>query len=174
MEILCRSTTLVSPDRDLVGDQRQARRNAREAFHSTGAGLGGATLDRSVAPRSQALTNARRGVMRTVQFTRELAQPITLFDSDRAVAVPLGDGFGEAHVYWIHIAAGGCIGAHPAGFGQLFLVIAGSGWIAGADGVRVAVSAGQGAHIERGEYHSKGSESGLAAIMVQVGDLTPR
>ena len=74
--------------------------------------------------------------MRTVRFTRELAQPITLFDSTGAASVPLGDGSGEAHVYWIHIEAGGCIGAHPAGFGQLFLVVAGSGWVAGADGVR--------------------------------------
>jgi hypothetical protein len=112
--------------------------------------------------------------MRIVKYTRELAQPITLFDSTGAMSVPLGDGVGEAHIYWVHIEAGGCIGAHPAGFGQLFLVVAGSGWVAGADGVRVAVSAGQGAYFERGEYHSKGSEAGLAAIMVQVADLTPR
>jgi hypothetical protein len=77
-------------------------------------------------------------------------------------------------VHWVHIQAGGCIGAHQAGFGQLFLVVAGSGWVAGADGVRVAVNTGQGAYFERGENHSKGSESGLAAIMVQVADLTPR
>jgi hypothetical protein len=120
------------------------------------------------------LTNLKRGDMRTVRFTRELAQPITLFDSTGAASVPLGDGSGEAHVYWIHIEAGGCIGAHPAGFGQLFLVVAGSGWVAGADGVRIEVSAGQGAYIERGEYHSKGSESGLAALMVQVANLKPR
>src|ERR1700752_4245036 len=112
--------------------------------------------------------------MRTVEFNRALAQPITLFDSTGASSVPLGDGSGEAHVYCVHIDAGGRIGPHPAGFGQLFLVVAGSGWVAGADGVRVALRVGQGAFFERGDYHSKGSETGMAAIMVQVGELALR
>ena len=112
--------------------------------------------------------------MRTVRFTRDRAQPITLFDSQGAFSVPLGDGSGEAHVYCVHLEAGGCIGAHPAGFGQLFLVMEGSGWAAGADGVRVALPAGHGALIERGEVPSKGSERGMTAIMVQVAELTAR
>jgi len=112
--------------------------------------------------------------MRVVQFTRDRAHPITLFDSAGAFSVPLGDGSGEAHAYCVHIEAGGCIGEHPAGFGQLFLVVEGSGWAAGADGARVALQAGQGALFERGERHSKGSEHGMTAIMIQVAELTPR
>jgi quercetin dioxygenase-like cupin family protein len=112
--------------------------------------------------------------MRTLRFTRPLAQPITLFDSTGASSVPLGDGSGEAHIYCVHIEAGGSIGEHPAGFFQLFLVVAGSGWVAGADGVQVRLSVGEGAFLERGEIHSKGSETGMAAIMVQIAELAPR
>jgi hypothetical protein len=37
----------------------------------------------------------------------------------------------------------------------------------------VPLSEGEAAFIERGEVHSKGSETGLTALMVQVRDLTP-
>ena len=111
--------------------------------------------------------------MRIVEFLRETAQPITLFDSSGAFSVRLADGSGQAHVYCVHVEPGGCIGAHNAGFGQLFLVVAGAGWAAGADGVRVALRAGQGAFFERGELHSKGSDEGMTVIMVQVGELLP-
>ena len=75
--------------------------------------------------------------MRVIEFSREHARPIELFDSVAASAVHLGDGAGEAHVYCLHFEAGGVIGAHVAGFGQLLLVVAGEGWAAGADGRRV-------------------------------------
>jgi quercetin dioxygenase-like cupin family protein len=112
--------------------------------------------------------------MRKLHFARERGEPITLFDSQGAISVPLADGSGEAHVYCVYVEAGGCIGRHVAGFGQLFLVIEGSGWASGADGVRVALRAGEGAYFARGERHSKGSEEGMTAIMVQVGEMVPR
>jgi len=111
--------------------------------------------------------------MRPVDFSRDRAEPITEFGSAAATSVPLGSGEGEAHVYCVHFEPGGVIGPHPAGFGQLFLAIAGEGWAAGADGVRVSLAAGRGVYIERGERHSKGSDSGMTAIMVQVERLEP-
>ena len=101
------------------------------------------------------------------------ASPISEYESDGAHALPLGNGRGEGHVYRIRIAPGGAIGPHEAGFGQLFLVIDGSGWISGGNGVRQPLAAGQGAFIARGEVHAKGSDTGLTAIMVQLTDLTP-
>jgi quercetin dioxygenase-like cupin family protein len=112
--------------------------------------------------------------MRVVDFSRERGEPIERFESVAAQSVHVGDGEGEAHVYAVHFDAGGSIGRHPAGFGQLFLVTAGSGWVAGEDGTRVELAAGQGAYIARGETHSKGSEAGMSAIMVQVHDLQVR
>ena len=109
--------------------------------------------------------------MRVIEFSRGQSQPIELFRSVSAASVHLGDGAGEAHVYCLYFGPGGEIGEHRTGFGQLLLVIEGQGWAAGADGRRVALSTGQGVFFERGEVHAKGSETGMAAIMVQVAEL---
>jgi quercetin dioxygenase-like cupin family protein len=109
--------------------------------------------------------------MRVVNFSREHARPIELFDSVAASAVHLCDGAGEAHVYCLHFEAGGVIGEHVAGFDQLLLIVAGEGWAAGASGRRVNLSAGQGVFFARGETHSKGSETGMTAVMVQVSEI---
>lgn len=52
--------------------------------------------------------------------------------------------------------------------GQLFVPLEGSAWVSGSDGVRQSVRPGQIACVEVGEMHSKGSEGGLTALMVQV------
>lgn len=111
--------------------------------------------------------------MHVIDFAPDRATPITEYGSRAASAQPLGDGRGEAHVYAVHIAAGGEIGLHPAGFGQLFCVIAGAGWVAGADGIRHEIHEGQAAVIARGEKHAKGSATGLSAVMIQIAELAP-
>src|SRR5690242_5467803 len=111
--------------------------------------------------------------MYVIDFGASHAAPITEYASRGASALPLADGTGESHVYALHFSAGGEIGPHPAGFGQLFLVIRGDAWVTGRDGVRRTVSAGKGAVIARGEVHAKGSETGCTAIMIQVADLAP-
>jgi quercetin dioxygenase-like cupin family protein len=112
--------------------------------------------------------------MKVVEFSSSQAQPIELFNSVSTASLPLGDGRGETHVHCVFFDAGGKIGEHPTGFAQLFLVIEGSGWAMGADGVRVELRAGQGVYFERGENHSKGSETGMTAIMVQVSEMESR
>jgi quercetin dioxygenase-like cupin family protein len=109
--------------------------------------------------------------MQLLDFTPGHEAPISVYESERAYALPLGEGRGEGHVYCIRIEPGGFIGPHEAGFGQLFLVVAGSGWVSGADGVQRPLGAGRGAFIARGEVHAKGSDTGLTAIMVQLTDL---
>ena len=106
--------------------------------------------------------------IRIVEFTAETSEPIESFSSILASAVPLARGVGESHVYAVHIEPGGEIGAHPAGFDQLFLIVQGSGWVAGSDGVRHSLAALQGAFVPKGETHAKGSEAGMVAIMVQA------
>jgi quercetin dioxygenase-like cupin family protein len=96
---------------------------------------------------------------------------ISAYESQGAYALQLGQGQGQGYVYCIRIDPGGSIGPHEAGFGQLFLAVAGSGWVSGSDDVRRALSVGQGAFIARGEVHAKGSDTGLTAIMVQLTDL---
>jgi quercetin dioxygenase-like cupin family protein len=108
-----------------------------------------------------------------LDFSAKRAEPIEHFESLGASSVPLGDGHGEAHVYCVRFEPGGRIGQHPAGFGQLFLVVEGAGWVSGHDGARVELAAGQGAYFSRGELHAKGSEVGMTAIMIQIRDLDP-
>ena len=44
------------------------------------------------------------------------------YSSQNASSARLVDGFGEAHAYMLRFAAGGMIGRHEAGFGQLLIV----------------------------------------------------
>ena len=110
--------------------------------------------------------------IRIVDFTSNSALPITQFSSSGASSVELAHGVGESHAYAVHFVPGGVIGPHPAGYDQLFLVVHGSGWIAGADGVRLELGANHGAFVPKGELHSKGSEGGLLALMVQASAFT--
>jgi hypothetical protein len=57
----------------------------------------------------------------------------------------IASGDGDVTLTCLALRPGGTIGTHPTTGDQLFLVIAGSGWVAGADGIRHPVQAGQGA-----------------------------
>ena len=111
--------------------------------------------------------------MLLLDFTPGHEAPISVYDSRGAHALSLGEGRGQGHIYWIRIDPGGVIGRHEAGFGQLFLVVDGSGWVSGDDGLPRPLSAGMGAFFARGEVHAKGSDTGLTAIMVQLTELAP-
>jgi quercetin dioxygenase-like cupin family protein len=101
-------------------------------------------------------------------MTPDQAREIRAFASRDASAVDLAHGRSESHVYVVHVAAGGEIGPHRAGFDQLFLVVQGVGWAAGDDGVRHALAPLEGAFIAKGAIHSKGSDTGMVAVMVQA------
>lgn len=98
-------------------------------------------------------------------------QLIHAHGSSAARSAEVASGGGEAHIHAVQIEAGGLIGPHEAGFGQLFLVVSGVGWAAGADRERRTLEAGQAAFIRRGEVHSKGADSDLLAVILQVRDL---
>ena len=77
----------------------------------------------------------------------------------------------DAHVVVIDIEAGGVVARHPAAVSQLFAVLRGSGWVAGADGVRVPIGAGEAVLWEAGEEHESGSDEGLSALVVEAAAL---
>ncbi|MFR9724806.1 cupin [Streptomyces sp. MS19] len=85
-----------------------------------------------------------------------------------ATRVATADG-GPVSATCLSVAPGGTVGAHPATAPQVFLVVAGDGWVAGEDGRRVPVAAGTGVRWEAGETHSSGSEggAGLTAIVLE-------
>jgi len=96
---------------------------------------------------------------------------IVEFASRDAVSAHLAVGSGDSHAHIIEFRPGGSIGRHEAGFGQLFAVLTGSGWVSGDDECRVEVDAGDVVYFERGEWHAKGSDSGMRALVVQIRDL---
>lgn len=112
--------------------------------------------------------------MKILQLDASLAERIGSrpYEVRLASSIKIAEGAGEAHAYVLYFEPGGEIGPHEAGFGQIFLPLTGSGWVAGDDGERVALLEGQAALFRRGESHSKGSETGMTAMMVQVRDLT--
>jgi len=110
--------------------------------------------------------------MHLLEFSAVRALPIAEYQSHGASAHLLADGAGESHVYAVHLEPGGEIGPHPAGFGQLFLVVSGDAWVEGNDGARHVVHSGHGAFIGRGETHAKGSVHGCTAIMIQIAELS--
>jgi quercetin dioxygenase-like cupin family protein len=111
--------------------------------------------------------------MRIIYFPRDHARPIDLFDAVAASNVHLASGRGDAHVYCLYFGPGSSIGAHPAGYAQMFLIVEGEGWVADSDGTRTPIVAGQGAYFSPGEVHSKGSDAGMTVIMVQTDELEP-
>ena len=87
----------------------------------------------------------------------------------RATRVAAGTGRGG--LTCLAVGPGGVIGRHPATGAQLFLVIAGQGWVAGPDGSRVPISAGWGVRWDAGEIHTSGTEAGLTALAVEGSPL---
>jgi quercetin dioxygenase-like cupin family protein len=106
--------------------------------------------------------------MELIDFSSTKADPIERFESVSASRVVIGGTSNGSRIYCLYFGPDGIIGAHPTGFCQFFLVVEGSGWVSGADGNRIALKAGQGMRLEKGEMHSKGSDTGMTAIMIQM------
>jgi quercetin dioxygenase-like cupin family protein len=93
---------------------------------------------------------------------------VTEIESQGAEATEVARGQGEAHVHILRIEAGGAIGPHEAGFGQLYVIVSGRGWVAGPDAKRIPIAAGEAACIRKGEVHAKGADEAVVALVVQV------
>ncbi|MDH6138037.1 quercetin dioxygenase-like cupin family protein [Kitasatospora sp. GP30] len=89
-----------------------------------------------------------------------------------ATRVATGGEDGAVHLTCLTIEPGGAIGTHPAPCDQLFLVIAGEGWVSGPDGVPHPITAGTGVLWSAGEQHTSGSDTGLTALALEGAGLT--
>lgn len=87
-------------------------------------------------------------------------------------AASIAFGLGEAHVRVLRMEAGGEVGEHETGSGQLLVPIDGSGWVR-EGGDQRTVEVGSAAYLPRGVIHAKGSErlSSLSAVARPLGQL---
>lgn len=109
--------------------------------------------------------------MRVIDLQAFSTAPILDYQSAAAASALIGHGTGNSHIHWLRFEPGGIVGPHPAGVGQLLIPFEGRGWAAGPDGTRQPISPGQVAFFAPGEVHSKGSEAGMSAFMIQVSTL---
>jgi quercetin dioxygenase-like cupin family protein len=104
--------------------------------------------------------------LRRVELTGE--REIGRFESVAARVRQLAP---EAHVVVIEIGAGGTVGRHPADGQQLFLVVRGTGWVAGGERRREEINAGEGVIWDAGEEHESGSDGGMIALVVEADSI---
>lgn len=110
--------------------------------------------------------------MKIYRFDPAVGRPITQFDSNFIMAQIIrvagrDAGHGEIQVGCMHIPAGGRVGYHQATAPQLFLVVAGEGWVRGEAETRLLVQAFEAAFWNGGEWHESGSETGMTAIVIE-------
>ncbi len=75
---------------------------------------------------------------------------------------------GDGALTFLSLAAGGHLGRHPAPVMQLYCIVDGAGWVAGDDGARVPVAAGDAALWPAGEEHESGTDTGMAVAVLEV------
>lgn len=112
--------------------------------------------------------------MRIVHFDRGRGADVLRHGSSGVRGVPLARSteLGRYAVTVLHVEPDGVVGRHPAPLDQLFTVVAGHGWVAGADGARVDVSVGQAVVLDAGEVHEAGSAEGMTVVVVEADDLS--
>ena len=102
-----------------------------------------------------------------IDLDDERSSPVTQFSSRGVSSQPLADGAGEAHAYHLAFEPNGEIGPHPTGFAQLLIPLTGEGWVADGSGQRHPINPRRFAWFDKGEMHSKGSNTGMTALMLQ-------
>ena len=104
--------------------------------------------------------------MEIFQFDRG-EKIIQMYGSEGLRATRIADGDGQVQLTCLRVEPGGVIGTHPAADSQLFLIMAGQGWVAGPDGERVPITTGWGVRWDAGESHTSGTATGLTALAIE-------
>ena len=111
--------------------------------------------------------------MRLYRFDASSGRPIGQFGSLNLVMSPIQRGQGHFQLGCMHIGPGGLVGRHRAAGPQLFLVVQGTGWVSGEEGIRVPIATGRAAFWSDGEWHESGSDTGLDAFVLEADTLDP-
>jgi quercetin dioxygenase-like cupin family protein len=111
--------------------------------------------------------------MRLFRFDAAVGRPIDQFGSTQLMLSPVVRTTGQVQIGCMYIGPDGVVGFHQAGPAQLFLVVAGEGWVRSENPELVPIQAGQAAFWESGEWHESGSHTGMTAIVIESETLDP-
>ena len=115
--------------------------------------------------------------MNIYRFDQEVGKPIDRFGSQHVYITPImrviERNIGIVQVACMHLLAGGIIGGHEAATAQLFIVVAGEGWVSGTNSSKIPIQAGQLAYWKSGEWHEASTEQGMTAIVIESDQLEP-
>ena len=111
--------------------------------------------------------------MQRFRFDARGGAVVTAFGSRGVRAHPIQHDAARAVVTSLWLEPGGHLGEHEAPVDQLFLVMSGDGWVAGADGQALPLRAGEAAYWRGGERHACGSEGGMVVVVVEGEGLEP-
>jgi hypothetical protein len=130
--------------------------------------------------------------MKLYRFGPEVGRPITHYASDFIITPLLRldetpgsppEGATEPPAAWttpgglriacMHIGPGGVVGYHQAVTPQLFLVVAGTGWVRGTEPEYTPIGPNMAAFWAAGEWHESGSDTGMTAIVCEGASVDP-
>lgn len=83
------------------------------------------------------------------------------------------DGAEQTRVHIARFEKDSLLGRHPTKIWQLFMVIAGSGWVSGGDEVRFPILTDQAVLWHPGEEHDSGSDIGMS-VLILASSMDPR
>lgn len=106
--------------------------------------------------------------MQIVEVAREPGRLIEQFGSLGARHLGGARFTDSGGLAFLSLAEGSHLGRHPTVLAQLFCVVSGDGWVAGAEAVRHPIRAGQAALWAPGEEHESGSTSGMAVVVLEA------
>ncbi len=109
--------------------------------------------------------------MKIIDVSPEMGKAIERFGSRNAMITSVGRTNGETDIHYLYLGADGVLGYHQAVGNQLFLVVAGEGWVRGETTERVRITAGHAAFWEKGEWHESGTESGMTVVVIEGDEI---
>ncbi|MBF6591499.1 MAG: cupin [Ktedonobacterales bacterium] len=111
--------------------------------------------------------------MRLFRFDAGVGRTLDAYGSENLILSPIARPAGITQVGCMYLRPGGVVGYHQATMPQLFLVVAGEGWVRGEAPERTPITAGHLAFWQAGEWHEAGSERGMTAIVLEAETLDP-
>jgi quercetin dioxygenase-like cupin family protein len=106
--------------------------------------------------------------VRIIQLGQERGTALTGEGTTGAswVEIARTEDAGSTELGVVYLGAGGRLSRREAVAPQLFLVVAGDGWVTDADGARHRVRPGEGAYLVAGEVHDVTTDTGLTALVL--------